>query len=148
MTTKKAGNFTHKSMAEHQEVGSVARFPMGDGTCTKVPTILCGVFNSVKLPLAEGAGAPGPFAALTEGHGGFKDAWALAAQRELNGLAPSGSTIHKFRGLAFEDGFGDGTVTFSAVIRTNIYENWAALLLDMFVRTGGRGRHTRWCPAH
>ena len=40
MTTKKAGNFTHKSMAEHQEVGSVARFPMGDGTCTKVPTIL------------------------------------------------------------------------------------------------------------
>ena len=23
-----------------QEVGSVARFPMGDGTCTKVPTIL------------------------------------------------------------------------------------------------------------
>ena len=78
------------------------------------PTILCGDFNSVKLPLAEGAGAPGPFAALTEGHGGWKDAWALAAQRELNGLAPSASTIHKFRGLAFEDGFGDGTVTFSA----------------------------------
>ena len=114
---------------------------------TKVPTILCGDFNSVKLPLAEGAGAPGPFAALTEGHGGFKDAWALAAQRELNGLAPSGSTIHKFRGLAFEDGFGDGTVTLSAVIRTNIYDNWA-LLLETFLRTGGGGRHTGWCPAH
>ena len=40
MTSNKTGNFTHNSMPEHQEVGSVARFPMGDGTCTKVPTIL------------------------------------------------------------------------------------------------------------
>jgi len=62
--------------------------------------VVCGDYNSVKMDNPV-------YSTLTSGPYALKDAWDHAQTRDSGGAR---STIHKFRGLAFDECRGDGTV--------------------------------------
>lgn len=91
-------HFDHVGHVARLESASLVRSMVQVESGWRVPTILCGDFNSVKS--AEEGSAYHILTTAGSTGTGFEDAWVTcpAAGRSWNGLGEDGSTIHKFKG--------------------------------------------------